>query len=98
MSKTLFKHDQTHRHIGMLAFTGCEILDVCGPLDIFCYTNVILQQLGKTSKAVYTFEILAEQAGPITTTFGVQLLANRAFNDAGDEFDTLIIAGGAFAP
>ena len=98
MSKTLFQHDQTCRHIGMLAFAGCEILDVCGPLDIFSYANVILQQLGKTSKPVYSFEILAEQAGPVATTFGVQLVANRAFNEAGDEFDTLIIAGGAIAP
>ena len=97
MSKTLFQHDQTCRHIGMLAFTGCEILDVCGPLDIFCYTNFMLQQLGKTSKPVYSFEILAEQAGPVATTFGVQLVANRAFNDAGSEFDTLIIAGGVGA-
>ena len=94
MSKTLFHHDQTCRHIGMLAFAGCEILDVCGPLDIFCYTNVILKQLGKTSQPVYSFEILAEQAGPVATTFGVKIVADRGFAEAGDEFDTLIVAGG----
>ena len=97
MSKTLFQHDQTCRHIGMLAFKGCEILDVCGPLDIFCYTNFILQQIDKTSKPVYSFEILAEQAGPVATTFGVKIVADRGFAEAGDEFDTLIIAGGAGA-
>jgi transcriptional regulator GlxA family with amidase domain len=94
MGKPHFQHDQTCRHIGVLAFVNCEILDVCGPLDIFCYTNHILQSLGKTSQPVYTFEILAEQAGPLRTTFGVKIVADRAFSEAGDEFDTLIIAGG----
>jgi transcriptional regulator GlxA family with amidase domain len=94
MGKALFQHEQTCRHIGMLAFTGCEILDVCGPLDIFCYTNYMLQHLGKTSQAAYSFEILAEQAGPVSTTFGVKIVADRAFAEAGDEFDTLLVAGG----
>ena len=97
MSKPLFHHDQTVRHIGMLAFAGCEILDVCGPLDIFCYTNFILQHLGKTSQPVYSFEILAEQAGPVATTFGVKIVADRGFAEAGDGFDTLIVAGGVGA-
>jgi transcriptional regulator GlxA family with amidase domain len=94
MGKPLFQHDDTCRHIGMLAFTGCEILDVCGPLDIFCYTNYMLQQLGKTSRPAYSFEILAEQAGPVATTFGVKIVADRAFADSEGRFDTLIVAGG----
>lgn len=98
MSKPLFQHDQTCRHIGVLAFTGCDLLDVCGPLNIFGYTNWILQELGKTTQPAYSFEILGDQAGSLATTFGVQLVADRAFSEAGDEFDTLIVAGGAYAP
>jgi transcriptional regulator GlxA family with amidase domain len=94
MGKPLFQHDQTCRHIGMLAFAGCEILDVCGPLEIFSFTNSILQSLGKASQPVYAFEILAEQAGPVQTLSGMKIVADRAFAEAGDEFDTLLIAGG----
>ncbi|MFM8333232.1 MAG: GlxA family transcriptional regulator [Candidatus Methylumidiphilus sp.] len=94
MGKPSFQHDNTCRHIGVLAFTGCEILDVCGPLDIFCYTNFMLQSLGRVTQPVYTFEILAEQAGPVATTFGVKIVADRGIADVGDEFDTLIVAGG----
>lgn len=95
MNKTLFpQHGQTSRHIGILAFAGCEILDVCGPLDIFCYTSYMLQSLGKTAQPAYTFKILAEQAGPLATTFGVKIVADCAFAEAADHFDTLIVAGG----
>lgn len=94
MNKPLFQHAPTCRHIGMLAFTDCEILDVCGPLEIFSFTNSILQNLGKISQPVYSFEILAEQAGPLKTLSGMKIVADRAFAEAGDEFDTLIIAGG----
>ncbi len=97
MGKPLFQHNCTCRHIGMLAFTDCEILDVCGPLDIFHWTNVMLQHLGKTSQPVYSFEILGEQAGPVKTMSGMKIMADRVFSEAGEDFDTLIVAGGANA-
>jgi len=94
MEKPIFQHDETCRHIGMLAFTDCEILDVCGPLEIFHWANVMLRQSAKVSQPVYTFEILGEQAGPVKTLSGMKIYADRAFAEAGDEFDTLIVAGG----
>lgn len=94
MGKQLFQHEHACRHIGMLAFNHCEILDVCGPLDIFNWTNVMLKIQGKTAQPVYSFEILGEQAGPVQTWSGMKIMADRAFSEAGDEFDTLIVAGG----
>ncbi len=94
MGKPLFQPDQTHRHIGMLAFADCEILDVCGPLEIFHWANVTLRHLGMASQPMYSFEILAEQAGSLKTLSGMKIVADRAFAEAGDEFDTLIVSGG----
>lgn len=85
---------QKHRHIGMLAVQGCEILDVCGPLDIFHWTNVMLQQHGVTSEPMYSFEILGEQTGPVRSLSGMKIFADRAFFEAEEDFDTLIVAGG----
>lgn len=103
MGKQHFQPDYTCRHIGIVAFNNCELLDVCGPLDIFHWTNVLMQQHrqvprpdSKAPQPAYSFEILAEQAGPVNTLSGVKICADRGFADAGDEFDTLIVAGGAY--
>lgn len=103
MGNQPFLHDGACRHIGMLAFDNCEMLDVCGPLDIFHWTNVMLKSPDTVERPespdlrerpAYTFEILAERAGPVRTLSGVKIFADRSFADAGDEFDTLIVAGG----
>ena len=94
MGKPLFQPDFSCRRIGMLAFADCEILDVCGPLDVFFWANLWAKKIGKATQPVYSIHIMAEQAGPVVTMSGMKIMADTAFSDEAGEFDTLILAGG----
>lgn len=82
------------RTVAMLAFDGCEILDVCGPLDAFYYADRWLRGLGRVSEPVYTTRILGQAGGPVTTSSGMRIMADQAFFDVDFEIDTLLVAGG----
>lgn len=81
------------RTIAMAAYPGVEILDLIGPLEVFSFANVGLLRAGVIDEPTYAIEILAEQAGPVKTLFGVQVVANKAFRDIDTEIDTLMIPG-----
>lgn len=83
------------RPIAMLIFPGCEIVDVTGPMDVFCFANLAMQRMQriKPGEQVYSLTLLAEQAGPVATSSGMRLVADRAIADVADSVDTLMIAG-----
>jgi transcriptional regulator GlxA family with amidase domain len=92
MGKPLLQLDHPCRRIVMLAFADCEILDVCGPMDVFYWANNWTRR--NRNEPSYSMKILAEQAGPVTTMSGMKIVADGAFYEEQDEFDTLILAGG----
>lgn len=92
MDKPLLQLDHACRRIVMLAFADCEILDVCGPMDVFYWANNWTRR--NRNEPSYSMKILAEQAGPVTTMTGMKIVADGAFYEEQDEFDTLILAGG----
>ena len=83
------------RTIAVVAYPGVEILDVAGPLEVFSFANMGLQREGITKEPAYTFKVLAEKPGPITSLSGLQIIANGAYRDHDDDIDTLLIPGGA---
>ena len=38
------------RRIGFLIYPDCEILDVCGPIDVFHYADYWLARFGRTNE------------------------------------------------
>jgi transcriptional regulator GlxA family with amidase domain len=78
----------------MLAVTNSVMLDVCAPLDVFSFVNLWLQLSGKSAEPVYTLSIVAHETGPVTTTSGIKIFADRNLEDMHDDVDTLLIAGG----
>jgi transcriptional regulator GlxA family with amidase domain len=80
-----------HR-ILMLAFPGCQILDVVGPMQMFAGANDELEW------PAYALSIAAPAQGAFRTNSGLSLVADLAFADlSGREFDandTVIAAGG----
>ncbi|WP_262965232.1 GlxA family transcriptional regulator [Methylobacter psychrophilus] len=81
------------RPVGIVTFPGIEILDLTGPMEVFAFANVGLQQAGTCSEPAYPMNVLAAKPGPITTSCGLQIIANTAYNDIHDGLDTLLIAG-----
>ena len=81
------------RSVGIVAFTGVEILDLTGPMEVFSFANIALKLSGISSEPAYLIEVLAAQSGPITASCGLQIIANKAYSDVHDGIDTLLIAG-----
>ena len=85
------------RKIGIFAYAGANVLDIAGPMDVFSFANLMLQQRGLIKEPAYVIDIIAERQGVVTTMMGLQIIANRAYNEVDCDIDTLIIAGG-FVP
>jgi transcriptional regulator GlxA family with amidase domain len=79
-------------NILMLAFPGCQMLDVTGPLQMFAGANHEL------SREAYRIEIAAPDAGPFATSSGVRLVADLSFAQVTgrrlSRTHTLLAAGG----
>lgn len=82
------------RHIVMLAFPQCELIDVTGPLSVFSFANIVLSQIGLSKEPLYDLTVAAERQGPVKTFCKVSIHADQAFDSLTDGIDTLLIAGG----
>ncbi|SJM94298.1 Transcriptional regulator containing an amidase domain and an AraC-type DNA-binding HTH domain [Crenothrix polyspora] len=81
------------RPVGIVVFPGAEILDITGPMEVFAFANVGLQRSGVCTEPPYPLEVLAAKPGALTTSCGLQIIADKAYSDVHDGIDTLLIAG-----
>jgi transcriptional regulator GlxA family with amidase domain len=82
------------RRIALLVWPGCDVLDVCGPADVFFYAHYWQVRHGKTREPGYQCDIVAATPGPVRTTCGIELVATHSYADIEDGLDTLLVAGG----
>jgi transcriptional regulator GlxA family with amidase domain len=82
------------RRIVLVAFPDAQVLDVTGPLEVLSNSNRRLDMLQDRRSPRYTIEIVAHEAGPLRTTSGIRLVADRAVRDVRGPIDTLLVAGG----
>lgn len=75
------------RRVAILAFPAVQILDVTGPSEVFAIAD-------RLSSGAYAVELLAPEAGVLSTSGGLRLHADRGFRDCDGLLDTLIVAGG----
>ena len=75
--------------IVLLAYEGCQLLDVTGPAAVFGAANE-----GRT-RPVYDLEILSPDGGLVTTNCGVAVQSKPIGGQAGARADTLLVAGGS---
>jgi len=81
----------------MVAYPGVVVLDIFGPLEVFGFANRWLTLTGRTTGAAYRLEILATERGPICTSSGLEIVANRALREVtegAEGIDTLCVPGG----
>ena len=90
-------YHQRHRHIAMLVYPDCLLIDAVGPMEVFTFANIALQLLGRIARteSVYSLSVVAEKSGPIRTSSGIQLIADKGYEDIGGDIDTLMVAGAA---
>jgi transcriptional regulator GlxA family with amidase domain len=73
------------RTIGVLIFGDFQLLDAAGPIAVF---DTAAREI---SMPPYRLRVMADAAGPVTSSSGAQLMAEPLSDDP---VDTLIVAGG----
>jgi transcriptional regulator GlxA family with amidase domain len=80
------------RTVCIVAFPGAEILDITGPMEVFAFANIGLRD-SVITEPTYQMALLAEKPGPLRTSCGLTIIADRAYSEVTDGIDTLLIAG-----
>lgn len=88
MGLNVSKSRKQPKRIAILAFPGCQTLDVIGPLEVFAEVN------RQTGKEVYDVEIVSNGAKPLVGCSGIGLVPHRTTEDPVRAVDTVLIAGG----
>jgi transcriptional regulator GlxA family with amidase domain len=81
------------RQIALVGYSGVQSLDIVGPLEVFARTARWLSDRRLAPGPVYATELVGLTAGPIATSGGLALSAQRSFREV-DAADTLLVAGG----
>jgi transcriptional regulator GlxA family with amidase domain len=78
----------TNRRVVIAVFPDVDLLDVTGPAEVFALAN---RETG--GRAGYAVQLAAPTSGAVTTSAGVRLLADLAFDDVDGVLDTLLVPG-----
>lgn len=73
--------------VAILAMPGVQLLDACGPLDVFAEAN---RQAGREA---YRLLLLACEPGPLVSSSGTRLVADGWIGEDLEAIDTLLVAG-----
>jgi transcriptional regulator GlxA family with amidase domain len=76
--------------VWMVVFPEVQVLDATGPVEVFSLAN----RLARDGAPRYDVSVLAPEAGAITTSSGLPIVAGRSIRQAAGPVDTLIVAGG----
>ena len=86
MTKIVYFLPMTRRHrITIVAYEGCQLLDVTGPAAVFGAANDAIAQ------PFYDLQIVSPDGGTVVSNAGVALQSKRI----GGQPDTLLVAGGS---
>jgi transcriptional regulator GlxA family with amidase domain len=85
-----FREVSSHvRTVALVAFSGVQSWDVCGPLDVFAEANRFL-----LADSHYQVEVVGLEHGPLRCSNGMTISVDRHFSDTHDAYDLLLVAGG----
>ena len=86
------------KRVAVLAYPGCQSLDVLGPLEVFASADGVRAYEKLGTRPLYQVEILAPEAGAFRTMSGLGLVADRSLEEAvapdAPPIHTLLVAGG----
>ncbi len=78
--------------VGIVLFEDVEVLDFCGPFEVFSATRVN-EEKRREEPSPFEVLLIAENPSPITTTGGMKVLPHYTF-DSCPRVDILICPGG----
>ena len=80
------------KRVGILIFPDVEVLDFCGPFEVFSVTR-LSEELRRQEPSPFEVLLVAEQAGPVTTTGGMQVIPHHTLESC-PPLDILVVPGG----
>ena len=80
------------RRVGILVFAEVEVLDFCGPFEIFSVTRLD-EDKRRQSKSPYEVVLIAENPGVVVATGGLKVVADHDLDDC-PPLDVLVVPGG----
>ena len=78
----------------MVGYADAQMLDICGPLEVFSRAARLISDEGKHGPLPYTVELIARARGPLVMSSGLALVATRSFAEVKVGIDTLLVTGG----
>ncbi len=80
------------RRVGILVFPEVEVLDFCGPFEVFSAVRLD-EARRREDPSPYEVVLVAEEGGVVIATGGLKVVADHALDD-GPPLDVLVVPGG----
>jgi transcriptional regulator GlxA family with amidase domain len=80
------------RRVGIVLFEDVEVLDFCGPFEVFTATRVN-EEKRREESSPFDVLLIAERPGPVTTTGGMRVLPHYTFDNC-PQLDIVVSPGG----
>ncbi|MDE3156585.1 MAG: DJ-1/PfpI family protein [Acidobacteriota bacterium] len=80
------------QRVGIVLFDGVEVLDFCGPFEVFSVTRLD-EERRREEQSPFDVRLVAEREGPVTTTGGMRVLPHDTFETC-PPLDILLVPGG----
>ncbi len=82
----------TRRHVGILVFPEVEVLDFCGPFEVFSVTRLD-ENRRREEPSPYEVVLVAENKEPVVATGGLKVIPDHMLEDC-PPLDVLVVPGG----
>jgi transcriptional regulator GlxA family with amidase domain len=82
----------TPKRVGILVFPQVEVLDFCGPFEVFSVTRLD-EARRREEPSPFEVRLVAETAGPVTATGGLRVIPDATI-EACPALDVLVVPGG----
>ena len=80
------------KRVGILVFPDVEVLDFCGPFEVFSVTRLD-EGARRETPSPFEVRLVAETAEPVTTTGGMRVIPDVTIDDC-PPLDVLVVPGG----
>ena len=80
------------KRVGILVFPDVEVLDFCGPFEVFSVTR-LSEELRREQPSPFEVLLVAEKPGTVVTTGGMKVTPDHTIDDC-PPLDILVVPGG----
>jgi transcriptional regulator GlxA family with amidase domain len=82
----------THKRVGILIFPAVEVLDFCGPYEVFSVTRLD-EERRRAESSPFEVRLVAETIDPVVATGGLRVIPDATLETC-PPLDILVVPGG----